>query len=180
MCVFHEANLPHPGSRNLHNSFEAAGIDCHWSRTDARMTAIAIRILFVYKSCNSRLRKEKAVKFLRANLTDQTIRSDAVPQACAGLGGRGLTSHLVAEEVPAGCDPLGKDNKLVFAPGYLSGTPLINTSRLSIGAKSPLTGGIKESNVGGTVAADLANLGITALIIEGRAPAGAKRRRFRK
>jgi aldehyde:ferredoxin oxidoreductase len=66
------------------------------------------------------------------------------------------------------CDPLGPENKLIFAPGYLSGSPLVNSSRLSIGAKSPLTGGIKESNVGGTVAADLGHIGISAIIVEGQ------------
>jgi aldehyde:ferredoxin oxidoreductase len=79
---------------------------------------------------------------------------------------------MINKEVPANCDPLGPENMLVFAPGYLSGTPLINTSRLSIGAKSPLTGGIKESNVGGTVSAALARLGITAVIVEGQAAEG--------
>ena len=66
------------------------------------------------------------------------------------------------------CDPLGPENKLIFAPGYLSGSALVNTSRLSVGAKSPLTGGIKESNVGGTVAADLGHIGISAIIVEGK------------
>jgi aldehyde:ferredoxin oxidoreductase len=112
------------------------------------------------------------MKFIRVHLTTQTIHEEAVPEAYAGLGGRGLTSVLINSEVPPTCDPLGPDNKLVFAPGYLSGTSLINTSRLSIGAKSPLTNGIKESNVGGTVSADLARLGITAVIVEGQAPAG--------
>jgi aldehyde:ferredoxin oxidoreductase len=75
---------------------------------------------------------------------------------------------MIDNEVPPTCDPLGLENKLIIAPGFLSGTSLVNTSRLSIGAKSPLTGGIKESNVGGTVAADLAHLGITAIIVEGK------------
>jgi aldehyde:ferredoxin oxidoreductase len=86
------------------------------------------------------------------------------------LGGRGLTSIMINNEVPAESDALGPQNKLIFAPGFLTGTPLINTSRLSVGAKSPLTGGIKESNVGGTVAYALARHGITALVIEGQAP----------
>jgi len=110
--------------------------------------------------------------FLKINMNRKSISVEDVPQEYAGLGGRCLSSVLINNEVPATSDPLGSENKLIFAPGYLSGTPLINTSRLSIGAKSPLTGGIKESNVGGTVAADLAHLGITALIIEGAAPAG--------
>jgi aldehyde:ferredoxin oxidoreductase len=83
-----------------------------------------------------------------------------------------LTSVLINDEVPPACDPLGPQNKLIFAPGTLSGTTLVNTSRLSVGAKSPLTGGIKESNVGGTVAAALGRLGIGAVIVEGQAPEG--------
>ena len=61
-----------------------------------------------------------------------------------------------------------KRNKLVIAPGLLTGTPAPYSARLSIGAKSPLTGGIKESNGGGTVARKLANLGIKAIILEGQ------------
>ncbi|MCU0556621.1 MAG: aldehyde ferredoxin oxidoreductase [Desulfobacterales bacterium] len=112
------------------------------------------------------------MKVIRVDMTTKTIAEEALLAEYAGLGGRGLTSTLINAEVPAVCDPLGPENKLVFAPGYLSGTPLINTSRFSVGAKSPLTGGIKESNVGGTVAAALARLGITAVVVEGQAPAG--------
>jgi aldehyde:ferredoxin oxidoreductase len=79
---------------------------------------------------------------------------------------------MINAEVPPTCDPLGPENKLIFAPGSLSGTSLVNTSRLSVGAKSPLTGTIKESNAGGTVAADLGHLGITAVIFDGQAPEG--------
>jgi len=105
-------------------------------------------------------------------MTSQSVAIEDVPENYKGLGGRGLTSSLISNEVPPDCDALGPDNKLIFAPGTLSGTPLVNTSRLSIGAKSPLTGGIKESNVGGTVAAALGRMGFTAIIIEGQAPAG--------
>jgi len=112
------------------------------------------------------------MKIIRVNMNKKTIRSEDVPQDYAGLGGRGLTSIIVNAEVPPKCDPLGPENKLIFAPGLLSGTPLVNTSRISIGAKSPLTGTIKESNAGGTAAAALGSLGITAIIIEGQAPEG--------
>lgn len=108
------------------------------------------------------------MRFLRVNMTDQTIRSEEVSEAYKALGGRALTSIMVQNEVPAKTDPLGPENKLVFAPGYFTGTTLVNTGRLSVGAKSPLTGGIKESNVGGTVAFSLARLGIAAVIIEGQ------------
>ncbi len=112
------------------------------------------------------------MKFIRVNVNEKTINIEDVPQDYVGLGGRGLTSIMINAEVPPKCDPLGPENKLIFAPGFLSGTPLPNTSRISIGAKSPLTGTIKESNVGGTVAAALGRLGITAVVIEGQAPEG--------
>jgi aldehyde:ferredoxin oxidoreductase len=112
------------------------------------------------------------MKFIRVNMSNKTITVEDVPQDYLGLGGRGLTSIMINTEVPPKCDPLGPENKLIFAPGSLSGTPLVNTSRISIGAKSPLTGTIKESNAGGTVAAALGHLGITAVVIEGQAPEG--------
>lgn len=111
--------------------------------------------------------KIKMDKILRVNMSDQTTRLEAVPAEWAGLGGRGLTSTIVAAEVPASCHALGAHNKLVFAPGLLTGTAAANSGRLSAGAKSPLTGTIKESNAGGTAAQMLARLGIKALIIEG-------------
>ncbi len=111
------------------------------------------------------------MKILRVNMTVASLETEDLTEEYAGLGGRGLTSLMIRKDVPPTCDPLGPDNKLIIAPGYLSGTTLVNSSRLSIGAKSPLTGGIKESNVGGTVAADLSHLGITAIIVEGK-PSG--------
>ena len=112
------------------------------------------------------------MKFIRVNMNEKTITIEDVPQDYRGLGGRGLTSIMINAEVPPKCDPLGPENKLIFAPGLLSGTPLPNSSRISVGAKSPLTGGIKESNAGGTVSAALGRLGITAVVIEGQAPEG--------
>ena len=113
------------------------------------------------------------MKFIRVNMTEGTVHAHDVPEEYAGLGGRGLTSILINAEVPPTCDPLGPENKLIIAPGFMSGTPLPNTSRTSIGAKSPLTGGIKESNVGGTMGAALGRLGITAIIVEGQASEGS-------
>lgn len=112
------------------------------------------------------------MKLIRVNMSAKTINVEDVPHGYTGLGGRGLTSTIINLEVPPKCDPLGPENKLIFAPGLLSGSPLSNTSRISIGAKSPLTGTIKESNVGGTVAAALGRLGIAAVVIEGQAPEG--------
>ena len=103
----------------------------------------------------------------RVNMTDLSFKIEEVPADWMGLGGRGLTSTIVAAEVDPECHPLGPNNKMVFAPGLLSGTSAANSGRNSLGAKSPLTGGIKESNVGGTIAAVMAKLGVKALIIEG-------------
>ncbi len=112
------------------------------------------------------------MKFVKVNMSTKDVSVEDVSSDYLGLGGRGLTSIMINAEVTAACDPLGPENKLIFAPGSLSGTPLVNTSRISIGAKSPLTGTIKESNAGGTLAADLAHLGITAVVVEGQAPTG--------
>lgn len=108
------------------------------------------------------------MKVLRVDTSKKQVSSEDVPEVYEGLGGRGLTSIMINDWVPADCDPLGPDNRLIFAPGLLSGTALICTSRLSIGAKSPHTGGIKESNIGGTVAAALARMGIGAIVVEGQ------------
>lgn len=109
-----------------------------------------------------------ADKIFRVNMTDLTTTLEDVPEAWAGHGGRGLTSTIVSEEVEPTCHPLGRRNKLVIAPGLLSGTVAANSGRLSIGAKSPLTGTIKESNAGGTSAQLLARAGCKAIIIEGQ------------
>jgi aldehyde:ferredoxin oxidoreductase len=85
-----------------------------------------------------------------------------------GLGGRGLTSSLVAKEVPPLCHPLGEDNKLVIAPGLLSGTASSMSGRISVGCKSPLTGTIKEANSGGQPSQLLARHGYAAIVLEGK------------
>jgi aldehyde:ferredoxin oxidoreductase len=86
----------------------------------------------------------------------------------AGMGGRAMTSAIVAKEVPATCHPLSAENKLVIAPGLMSGTAAAMSGRLSIGCKSPLTGGIKEANAGGQAAQVLARLGYAAIVLEGK------------
>jgi aldehyde:ferredoxin oxidoreductase len=85
-----------------------------------------------------------------------------------GQGGRGLTSAVISKEVPPLCHPLGANNKLVIAPGLLSGTTASMSGRISVGCKSPLTGTIKEANAGGQAAQVLARLGYGAIILEGK------------
>jgi aldehyde:ferredoxin oxidoreductase len=106
-----------------------------------------------------------AKKILRIDMGALSFAYEESPEKWAG---RGLTSTIVADEVDPTCHPLGPNNKLVIAPGWVSGTPAAPSSgRTSFGGKSPLTGGIKESNSGGLSAQKIAKLGLAAIIIEG-------------
>ncbi|HPL66842.1 MAG TPA: aldehyde ferredoxin oxidoreductase C-terminal domain-containing protein [Smithellaceae bacterium] len=106
-------------------------------------------------------------KILRIDLSNRQYGFEDINSVYAGLGGRGFTSKVVSEEVSPKTDPLGMANKLVFAPGILAGTAAPNNGRLSVGAKSPLTGGIKEANAGGAAAQKIARLGIRGIVVEG-------------
>jgi len=102
----------------------------------------------------------------RINMKEKQVLKQEIPEKYYLLGGRGLTSRILLDEIDPTCRPLGPKNKLIISPGLLSGTPAPCSGRLSIGGKSPLTGGIKESNSGGTAGTKLAKLGIKAIIIE--------------
>lgn len=110
---------------------------------------------------------------LRINCKEKNHRFEEPEENLASLGGRGLTSRILIDEVPPTCHPLSRFNKLVIAPGLLSGTAAANSGRISVGAKSPLTGGIKESNAGGLVSQKLARLGIKAIVLEDRPEDGS-------
>jgi len=90
-----------------------------------------------------------------------------VPEPYKNLSGRGLISAMLLDEIDPACDPLGKENMLIFTPGLLAGTLFSSSNRLSAGAKSPLTGGIKEANAGGMAAHQLGKLKIRAIKIKG-------------
>jgi aldehyde:ferredoxin oxidoreductase len=111
---------------------------------------------------------------IRLNMDDASYRLEEAPPAYKNLCGRAMTSTLVSEEVPPLCHPLGPNNKLVFSSGIVTGTNAPTSSRVSAGAKSPLTGGIKESNAGSSWAADLARMQIKALVVEGKPKEGKK------
>ncbi|MBW8012738.1 MAG: aldehyde ferredoxin oxidoreductase [Chloroflexi bacterium] len=106
------------------------------------------------------------MNLLRANMDRLSIEREPLPDAYLSLGGRGLCAAIMTEEVPPDCQPLGAENKLIFAPGLLAGRGISSAGRISVGAKSPLTNGIKESNAGGNAAGNLARLGVKALVIE--------------
>ncbi|MDZ7672470.1 MAG: aldehyde ferredoxin oxidoreductase C-terminal domain-containing protein [Halanaerobiales bacterium] len=105
-------------------------------------------------------------KVLRIKTYSGEIITEGVSEKYNKLSGRALISKILTEEVKPTCDPLGKYNKLIIAPGYLAGTTVTCVNRISIGAKSPLTGGIKESNAGGNTAYKLGKLNIKAIILE--------------
>ncbi len=107
-------------------------------------------------------------KILRVNMTELTTKFEAVPEKYKFLGGRGLTSAITCDEVPPTCHPLGPNNKVTFSSGIVTGTTAPTSGRISIGGKSPLTGGIKEANSGGMAGQKLARLGIKAIIVEGQ------------
>ena len=105
---------------------------------------------------------------LRIDVAELSSSTEPLSEKCRMLGGRGLTSMLIHDEVPATCHPLGQHNKLVIAPGMLGGTGASTGGRVSVGANSPLTGGIKESNAGGEAGNALGRLGIAAIVLEGQ------------
>jgi aldehyde:ferredoxin oxidoreductase len=113
-------------------------------------------------------------KILRLDLTSGAIREAPVPAGWQRLGGRGLVARFLLDEVPPMCEPLGPSNKLIFAPGSLVGHMVSSLDRISVGGKSPMTGGVKEANAGGSTGLHMVWLGYKAIIVEGKAPAGAE------
>lgn len=103
---------------------------------------------------------------MRVNTRTRTIVREAVTQEQEHWGGRLFIAKLLNREAPPTCEPTGRHNKLIIALGLLSDTNITTTGQLSIGGKSPLTGGVKESNVGGGFGKRLAKLGLKAVVIE--------------
>jgi aldehyde:ferredoxin oxidoreductase len=111
-------------------------------------------------------------KILRVDMSSGKTSFQDIPEQYQGLGGRGLTSAIIAAEVDPTCHALGPQNKLVFAPGLLAATNAANSGRISVGGKSPLTGGIKEANSGGQAGQYIGRMGIQAIVVEGKPEAG--------
>lgn len=114
-------------------------------------------------------------KILRVDMTGLTVKEEPFPEDWTLVGGRGLSAKILLREVNPKCDPLGPENKLVLAPGVLSGSVAPTSGRMSVGAKSPLTNGIKEANSGGQAGQKLMRLGYRVLIVEGK-PADSQKR----
>ena len=108
-------------------------------------------------------------KILRVDLSGGAISVDEPDDGFYRhyVGGRGFVSYFLLREVARDVDPLGPENKLIFATGPLTGVPAAGSGRNSVGAKSPLTGGYGDAEVGGYWGAELKHAGYDAIIIEG-------------
>ena len=112
-------------------------------------------------------------QLLRVNLTEGKITVENLREEWTRkfIGGSGLATRYLYDEVPVGVDPLGDDNKLIFMTGPLTGTPSASASRYSVVAKSPLTGIWGHANSGGSFGPALKKSGYDGVIFEGISPA---------
>jgi len=110
-------------------------------------------------------------KILRVDLTSGKISVDEPEESIYRryLGGGGLGAYYLLPEVPAGADPLGPDNKLMFMTSPINGVPFSGANRYSAIAKSPLTGGYGEAEAGGYWGPELKASGFDGIIVEGEA-----------
>lgn len=110
-------------------------------------------------------------RILRVNLSSGSIAVEepGIDYFRRYLGGWNMILDTLLREVPAGTDPFSPDNKLIFAPGVLTGLPLAGADRMAVGAKSPLTGGLGASEVGGYWGTEFKQAGFDAIIVEGKA-----------
>lgn len=110
-------------------------------------------------------------RILRVNLGEERVVVEEPEEAFFRryLGGRGLIAFFLLKELEAGIDPLAPGNKLIFACGPVTGAPISGSGRNSVGAKSPLTGGYGEAEVGGFWGAELKHAGFDAIVVEGKA-----------
>ena len=110
-------------------------------------------------------------RILRVNLTNGQITVETPDDVFYRryLGGAGFIAYYLLKEVPPGTDPLGPENRLIFACGPLTGAPLAGSGRNAIGARSPLTGAMGEADVGGFWGAELKAAGFDAIVVKGQA-----------
>jgi aldehyde:ferredoxin oxidoreductase len=108
---------------------------------------------------------------LRVNLNNNSLTKEVIDESFCRkyIGGAGFIAYYLWKELKPGIDALGPENKIIFALGPISGLTLPGAARNCIGAKSPLTGGIAKSEVGGYWMAELKRGGFDAIIVEGKA-----------
>ncbi len=111
-------------------------------------------------------------KLLRINLTSGQISTEVLDpdQAAKFIGGRGLGTWYLSQEVDPTVDPLSADNKVLFVTGPLTGAPVPTAARYMVVTKSPLSGTIASSNSGGRWGPELKFAGYDMIIVEGKSP----------
>ena len=111
-------------------------------------------------------------KALRVDLTTGGITTETLDDLFLRryMGGWGFVAHHLLKELAPGIDPLGPDNKLIFATGPVTGQPIACGGRHVVGAKSPLTGGFGAAECGGFFGAELKRAGWDMVIVEGASP----------
>jgi len=110
-------------------------------------------------------------KLLHVDLTTRQTRVEELAQTVLRkhLGGGALSAYLLLRDLPPGVDPLGPENKLVFATSIINGLSLSGTNRYTAAAKSPLTGGYGEAEAGGWWGPELRSSGYDAVMVHGQA-----------
>ena len=106
-------------------------------------------------------------KYVHIKLDDQSIETKELHGEEIANAGRHLIAKTLLEDGVASVDPLSPDNPLIFSAGPFAGTNMSNGNRLSVGCKSPLTGGIKEANVGGSFAVAVGHQGMAGFTLHG-------------
>jgi aldehyde:ferredoxin oxidoreductase len=108
-------------------------------------------------------------KHLHINLNDRSVTKQIVDGKDLAYGGRHLIARTLLEREVAKVDPMSPQNPLIFSAGVFAGSNFSNANRISIGCKSPLTGGVKEANAGGTFAFAMGQLECSGLTLDGAA-----------
>ena len=109
----------------------------------------------------------KDMKIVRVDMKNEKITRENLPEEWKDIGGSALIAKIMNQEVPPTTAPLGPENRFIVAVGPLAGTGAPQLGRISVGAKSPLTLGIKEANSGGPAGQILDRLGTRAIVVEG-------------
>ena len=109
---------------------------------------------------------------LVVNMADASVSKLPYDEQYLQLGGRALIANYFMDLVKTGkmdprCDPMGEQNVLMFCTGVLAGTNFTTSHRISVGCKSPLTGGIKEASSGGYMGKLLADQGLRMVTVHG-------------
>ena len=105
-------------------------------------------------------------RIIRVNTRTGNVIEQQATDAELRIGGRHYIARILTDEIPPTCEPLGRHNKLIISMGLFADTGVSTVGQLSIGGKSPLTGGVKESNSGGFAGRRIARLGIKAIMLE--------------